>query len=189
LLSEYKIARFQVHVNFTLTAFDLLKGFKIEKVTSSIDFRDLVQRYLAYMSNTDRNKPQTISSWLALLATTGSDARLYQADCSLSQVKISRVELTVYRTLSDSLYRSSKSEPAHYFRQIGVDQHQPEDVAYDAIMSLYAISRARVQYLGSCIPLFRFRHALFEALIATIHEQDLRPASGDEDVNQLQNPI
>lgn len=56
-------------------------------------------------------------------------------------------------------------------------------------MSLYAISRARVQYLGSCIPLFRFRHALFEALIATIHEQDLRPNSGDEDVNQLQNPI
>jgi len=118
-----------------------------------------------------------------LLASVGMDARLYSSDCSLSLVQFKRVDLTVYRTLASGSYRASKKEQAFYFRQIGFDQPHPEDVAYDALMSLYAISRARVQYLGSCIPLFRFRHALFEALIATIHEQDLRPSIGDEDVN------
>jgi hypothetical protein len=39
------------------------------------------------------------------------------------------------------------------------------------------------------VPLFRFRHALFEALIATVHESDLRPVSALEQENQLQNPI
>lgn len=73
------------------------------------------------MTNTDSKNSQGISSWLALLATIGSDARLYQADCSLSCVQITRVELTVYRTLNESLYRASKLEPAYYFRHIGAD--------------------------------------------------------------------
>jgi len=61
-------------------------------------------------------------------------------------------------------------------------------------MPLYAISRARVQYLGASIPLFRFRHSLFEALISAIHEGDIRP-NYFEDYNQpelqnmLQEPI
>ena len=46
-------------------------------------------------------------------------------------------------------------------------------------MPLYAISRARVQYLSSCIPLFRFKHSLFEALISSIHESEIRPAFAD----------
>lgn len=61
-------------------------------------------------------------------------------------------------------------------------------------MSLYAISRARVQYLGAVIPLFKFRHSLFESLIASIHERDIKP-NFYEDYNkpdksvQLQDPI
>ena len=47
-------------------------------------------------------------------------------------------------------------------------------------MPLYAISRARVQYLGASIPLFRFRHSLFEALISAIHERDIRPKFFDD---------
>jgi hypothetical protein len=50
------------------------------------------------------------------------------------------------------------------------------DLTYEAKMMLYAISRARVQYLSSCVPLFRFKHCLFEALISSIHESELRPA-------------
>ena len=46
-------------------------------------------------------------------------------------------------------------------------------------MPLYAISRARVQYLSSCIPLFRFKHSLFEALISSIHESEIRPVYSD----------
>ena len=42
-------------------------------------------------------------------------------------------------------------------------------------MPLYAISRARVQYLGASIPLFRFKHSLFEALISAVHEREIRP--------------
>ena len=36
-------------------------------------------------------------------------------------------------------------------------------------MTVYAISKARIQYLGATIPLFKFRHSLFEALICAIH--------------------
>jgi len=57
-------------------------------------------------------------------------------------------------------------------------QDNPE-ILYDAKMPLYAISRARVQYLSSCIPLFRFKHSLFEALITSIHESEIRPAFSD----------
>ena len=61
-------------------------------------------------------------------------------------------------------------------------------------MPLYAISRARVQYLGATIPLFRFRHSLFEALISAIHEGDIRPNYFEdygqpELQNMLQEPI
>jgi len=60
-------------------------------------------------------------------------------------------------------------------------------------MSLYSISRARVQYLGACIPLFRFKHSLFEALISAIHERDIRPNFYEEssapDLKMLQEPI
>lgn len=54
-------------------------------------------------------------------------------------------------------------------------------------MPLYAISRARVQYLSSCIPLFRFKHSLFEALIASIHESEIRPAF--EDLEQMSKNV
>ena len=47
-------------------------------------------------------------------------------------------------------------------------------------MLLYAISRARVQYIGSCIPLFRFKHSLFEALITSIFENEMRPSAEEE---------
>lgn len=47
-------------------------------------------------------------------------------------------------------------------------------------MSLYSISRARIQYLGASIPLFRFKHSLFEALISAIHERDIRPSFFDD---------
>jgi len=36
-------------------------------------------------------------------------------------------------------------------------------------MPIYAISRSRLQYLGSIIPLFRLKHSLFESLVLTIH--------------------
>lgn len=55
------------------------------------------------------------------------------------------------------------------------------DLTYEAKMMLYAISRARVQYLSSCVPLFRFKHCLFEALISSIHESELRPAQPEPD--------
>ena len=53
------------------------------------------------------------------------------------------------------------------------------ELVYDAKMSLYAISRPRVQYLGASIPLFRFKHSLFEALISSIHWNEMRPALGE----------
>jgi hypothetical protein len=64
-------------------------------------------------------------------------------------------------------------------------------LAYNAMKSLYAISRARVQYLSSVVPLFRFKHCLFESLIATVHESDLRPSISDDilEQNQLQFPV
>jgi len=39
-----------------------------------------------------------------------------------------------------------------------------------------------VQYLSSCIPLFRFKHCLFEALISAIHESEMRPELDEEDL-------
>ena len=62
-----------------------------------------------------------------------------------------------------------------------------KEIVYDAKMPLYAISRARVQYLSSCIPLFRFKHSLFEALISSIHESEIRPAY--EDVESLSKKV
>ena len=56
--------------------------------------------------------------------------------------------------------------------------NEPE-LYYKAQMPLYAISRAKVQYLGSCVPLFRFKHSLFEALICSIHENKIRPTYAD----------
>ena len=61
-------------------------------------------------------------------------------------------------------------------------------------MPLYAISRARVQYLGAVVPLFRFRHCLFESLMAAVHERDIRPNfyedyNKPEKANVLQEPI
>lgn len=55
---------------------------------------------------------------------------------------------------------------------------------YKSFMPLYAISRARIQYIGGSIPLFRFRHALFEALISIIHERDIKPNSFYSDDRQ-----
>ena len=69
-----------------------------------------------------------------------------------------------------------------------------DDLCYKACMSLYSISRARIQYLGASIPLFRFKHSLFEALISAIHEREIRP-NYFEDYNYadasilLQEPI
>jgi hypothetical protein len=61
-------------------------------------------------------------------------------------------------------------------------------------MSLFSISRARVQYLGSCIPLFKFVHSLFESLISAIFENQMKPmpyqdSNFDEKNNPLQEPI
>ena len=53
------------------------------------------------------------------------------------------------------------------------------ELYFQARMPLYAISRARVQHLSPCIPLFRFKHSLFEALMSSIHESDIRPAYQD----------
>jgi hypothetical protein len=53
------------------------------------------------------------------------------------------------------------------------------DLVFNAKMPIYAISRARCQYLSSIIPLFRFKHSLFEALISSIHESEIRPAYED----------
>lgn len=58
VIKEHKIARFQVYLSFTMTAFDILKGIKIERVTSGINFRDLLHRFLTFTTNTDQTKPQ-----------------------------------------------------------------------------------------------------------------------------------
>lgn len=44
-------------------------------------------------------------------------------------------------------------------------------------MSIYSISRARVQYLGSSVPLLRFKHCLFEALMSSIHQYSIKPVT------------
>jgi len=65
-------------------------------------------------------------------------------DCCLTSVQIKRVQLSLYRTLDPAMYKQSRKEPSFYFKQIGCQLTQPNEVAYEALMSLYAISRARV---------------------------------------------
>ena len=65
-------------------------------------------------------------------------------------------------------------------RFLGVaNSRDDHELVYDAKMPLYAISRPRVQYLGASIPLFRFKRSLFEALISSIHWNEVRPALGE----------
>ena len=48
---------------------------------------------------------------------------------------------------------------------------------FKAETTLYAISRARIQYLGQNIPIFKFRHTLFEALVSALHPEKVSPMS------------
>ena len=71
---------------------------------------------------------------------------------------------------------------------------QSLQLTYQSNMTLYSISRARVQYLGAAIPLFRYKHSLFEALISAIHERDIRPNFYEDNTSLdfstlLQEPI
>ena len=61
----------------------------------------------------------------------------------LAKVQITKVRVTVYKTLAKEFYLSAK-EHTFYARQIDCERAKPQDLAYDAIMGLYAISRARV---------------------------------------------
>lgn len=51
---------------------------------------------------------------------------------------------------------------------------------YSAKMSLYAISRSRVQYLSSVVPILKFKHSLLESLIITIHESKIRKGKNED---------
>jgi hypothetical protein len=50
-------------------------------------------------------------------------------------------------------------------------------------MPIYAISRARIQYLGQNVPFFKYQHSLFEALISALHPDDVSPLDTDNVTN------
>lgn len=62
---------------------------------------------------------------------------------SLAKVNITKVRMTIYKTIDKEFFLASK-EPSWYARQIGYERPKPANLAYDASMGLYAISRARV---------------------------------------------
>ena len=63
------------------------------------------------------------------------------------------------------------------------------DQIYLSNMPVYAISKARIQYLGASIPLFKFRHSLFEGLICAIHGSEIKPNENSLFDCKLQEPI
>ena len=68
----------------------------------------------------------------------------------------------------------------HFYRVPSAQTLEEKPLCFQSTQSLYSISRARVQYLGATIPLFKFKHSLFEALISAIHEREINP-NFDED--------
>ena len=127
-----------------------------------------------------------------LLGTIGIDVRMPIEGCfsgCYSRLRIYKALLQFYKVPSKLIHNvavsTSSANPCS--RKFGVaifgNKHQylaeEPELYYDARMPLYAISRARVQYVGSCIPLFRFKHSLFEALMSSIHESEIRPAYSD----------
>eukprot|EP00347_Sterkiella_histriomuscorum_P001027 403373619 len=53
---------------------------------------------------------------------------------------------------------------------------------HDANLTLFAISRARIQYLGQNIPIFKLKHSLFEALMSSLHPEEVTPLT-DSNLN------
>ena len=135
----------------------------------SIDFRKLMYFYIQLFQSND--KKIALFKFLSIL---GLDTNLSYEGCisgCYTNLRIAKVHIQFFQV--PSFYRK-QHDSIPILSQRGMPREP--DLMYDAKMMIYAISRARVQYLSSCIPLFRFKHCLFEALISSIHEGELGPA-------------
>ena len=114
-----------------------------------------------------------------LLLVLGIDTRLSAGEHSLASNYSS---LQIYKALVQTYKVPSFHKSENVIEFLGASNIRDDpDLVYNARKTIYAISRARVQYIGACIPLFRFKHSLFEALVCSIHWNDINPSIGDQE--------